>query len=459
MRRRVVVTGIGVITPLGNSVAEFWNQALAGTTAWSPVPEHWSHYGRANSTIWAPLPSRDYSPWGVSRIDATQLDRGEQIALACARQALDDAGISYELEDEKKNTFGLTRVDPESFGVFIGTGIGGATSLCAAVVHHVAYPAVTALASLHKDLAHDGADAHVVTRLESIRAALRVPTRFNPFSVPMAMPNGLSAIIGIRYGLHGRNATNAGACAAGTIAIGHALRAIRSGEMPVALAGGVEYLGDDWGGIFHAFDVVQTLVRAGDDPASANRPFDEKRSGFLFAEGGGAVLVLEELEHARPPAATIVAEVTGYGETFDAHSVMMLEPSGVHMEKMVHQALGDAGVTAADIDYVNAHGTSTVLNDETESAMLGRVFGNRPLVNSTKGLVGHTIGASGAIEAAVTALSLRDQTTHVCANLDAPINGLRYVRDPGPYPMARALSESFAFGGHNAALVLEAFRP
>jgi 3-oxoacyl-[acyl-carrier-protein] synthase II len=459
MRRRVVITGIGIISPLGHSVEEFWNQALAGATAWGPVPEHWVNYGRTNSTIWAPLPSRDFTPWGISSVETGQLDRAEQIAIACSRQALDQAGIAYQLKNEKKNTNVVTNVDPAACGVFIGTGIGGASSLCAAIINHVAAPASMALASLRRSLPADDGGAHLATSLESIRSGLRAPARYNPFCVSMSMPNGVSAVVGIKFGLHGRNATNAGACAAGTIAIGNGLRAVQSGELSIALAGGVEYLGDEWGGVFRAFDIVQTLVRAGEDPASANRPFDEKRSGFLFGEGGGAVLVLEELEHARRRSAQVIAEVTGYGETFDAHSVMMLDPSGVQLERMLALALGDAGRMATDIDYINTHGTSTVLNDETESAMLARVFGNRPLVNSTKGLIGHTIGASGAIEAAVTALSLRDQTTHVCANLEAPINGLRYVREPGQYPMDCAVSESFAFGGHNAALVLEAFRP
>ena len=281
----------------------------------------------------------------------------------------------------------------------------------------------------------------------------------NPFSVAMAMPNGTAAVLGIRYGIRGRNAVNAGACAAGTIAVGHALRAIQSGEVNFALAGGVEYLVDPLGGAFRSFDVVQALVRAGDTPARANRPFDAARSGFLFAEGGGAVLVVEEREHALRRNAPIVAELAGYAETFDAYSVMMPEPSGVQVERMIRMALADAGMEPADIDYVNAHGTGTVVNDALEATVLNRVFGERPLVNSTKGLIGHTIGASGAIEAAVAALSIRDQTTHPCANLDNPIPGLRYVRESGPFPIRAALSESFAFGGHNAAVVLKAHCP
>lgn len=459
MRHRAVVTGIGLVTPVGTGVAEFWSRALAGSAACAPLPEHWRLYYQPVSTVWAPLPSRDFSSFDISRIEASQLDPTEQIGLACARQALDSAGLGYELRDAKKNTFAVSGVDPSGFGVFMGTGVGGATTLLSTAIAHVGIPLQAGLDHLHRRLAGDGASPEALADLEALRSGLRIPARFDTFAVPRAMPNGCSAVVGIKYGLLGRNATCAGACAAGTIAIGQALRAVQSGEMTLALAGGVEYLADDWGGVFRGFDVVRTLVRAGDDPARANRPFDARRSGFLFAEGGGGVLVVEELEHARRRGAPVIAEILGYGETFDAHSVMMMEPSGTHIERMVRQALDDAEVAPSEIDYVNAHGTGTLLNDETESAMLRRVFGERPLVNSTKGLIGHTIGAAGAIEAAVTALSLRDQTTHPCVNLEEPIGGLRYVREQGRFPISCALSESFAFGGHNAALVMRALRP
>lgn len=449
--RRAVVTGIGLVTPIGSGVAEFWQNALAGEAACAPIPEHWRRYFRPASTIWAPLPSRDFSAHGVTRIEASQLDKSEQIALACAQQALDAAGIRYELRDARKNTYALRDVDATGVGVLIGTGIGGATSLVAATGSHVGLPVLSELAELQ---GRDGTPPETAAALEALRSGIRVGPRFEPFAAPMSMPNGSSAVVGIRYGLYGRNTTYAGACASGTIAIGNALRAVQSGEMKVALAGGVEYLGDAWGGIFRAFDIVKTLVRAGLDPRKANRPFDTGRSGFLFAEGGGAVLVVEELEHALARQAPVIAEISGYAETFDAHNMVMMEPSGRHAERMLRLALEDAGVEPAEVDLVNAHGTGTVLNDATESALLERVFGARPLVHSTKALCGHTIGASGAIEAAVLALSIRDQTTHACVNLEQPVNGLRYVRAPERFRIGCALSESFAFGGHNAALVL-----
>ena len=437
--RRVVVTGIGVVTPLAVGVAEFWRRALAGESVCEPLPAHWSTYYRPRSTVWAPLPSRDFAAQGISRVDAAQLDRSEQIAVVCAREALEAAGIAVRVKDVKKGTFTLEGVGPGGAGVFMGTGIGGATSLMANVANHVG----TSLLARHP------------AEAAAFGAHLRAPPRFNPFAVTMTMPNGPGAVVGIRFGLHGRNTTCAAACASGTVAIGHALRAVRSGEMQLALAGGVEYLADEYGGLFRAFDAVRTLASGEGDPAVSNRPFDAGRSGFLFAEGGGAVLVIEELGHALRRGAPVIAELAGYGETFDAHSVMMIEPSGAQLERMIALALADAGVAPGEVDYVNAHGTGTLLNDETEAALLGRVFGDRPLVNSTKSLIGHTIGASGAIEAAVAALSIRDQTTHPSANLERPIGALRYVREPGPARIDCALSESFAFGGHNAALVLK----
>ena len=459
MSRRAVITGIGVVTPLGVGVAEFWRRALAGQSVCAPIPEHWAAYHRFHSNVWAPLPARDFAAQGVSRVEAAQLDRGEQIAVVCAREALEAAGIALRVKDGKKGTFALEGVDSEEAGVFIGTGIGGATSLTANFLNHVGAPLLAGLADLGRRCAGEGGDSQLPAALAALGAGLRAPSRFNPFAVAMAMPNGPAAVVGIRFGLHGRNTGCAAACAAGTVAIGEALRAIRSGEMPLALAGGVEYAGDEQGSFFRAFDVVRTLARAEGDPARANRPFDAARNGFLFAEGGGAVLVVEELGHAQRRGAPVIAEIAGYGETFDAHSVMMMDPSGAQMERMIALALADAGVAAAEVDYVNAHGTGTLLNDETESTLLRRIFGDRPLVNSTKSLIGHTIAASGAIEAAVAALSIRDQATHPSANLENPINGLRYAREPGPASIGCALSESFAFGGHNAALILRRYTP
>lgn len=460
MKKRAVITGIGVISPIGLGTDAFWSAALAGKCACAPIPEIWRHFQKPLSTIWAPLPSCDFEPFGVGRIEASQMDKTQQIALACAGQAIAAAAIQCDVKDERKRMWTLRGIDADSAGIFMGTGMGGANAFSTMSVTHSMQPLFPTIGTVGRSEPGTPVPGITPDKLDAIRALGKaIPERFNPFTVAMSMPNGSGAVIGIRYGLHGRNETSAGACAAGTIAVGRALRAVQTGDVSLALAGGVEYLSDSLGGSFRSFDIVQALVRAGDNPAKANRPFDAARSGFLFAEGGGAVLVIEELEHALRRNAPIIAELAGCAETFDGHSVMIPEPSGTQVERMIRTAVSDAGMKPEHIDYVNAHGTSTPLNDALEAAVLQRIFGDRPLVNSTKGLIGHTIGASGAIEAAVTALSIRHQTTHICANLETPIPGLRYVRAPGPYTIRCALSESFAFGGHNAAVVMKAFEP
>jgi 3-oxoacyl-[acyl-carrier-protein] synthase II len=232
---------------------------------------------------------------------------------------------------------------------------------------------------------------------------------------------------------------------------------VRDGHVDVAVSGGSEYLADDHGAIFRGFDVAGTLTRDYVDPELANRPFDEKRSGFLYSQGGAAVLVIEELEHARRRGATIMAELIGFAETFDAYSMMSLAPGGEQIERMIRAALADAKLLPRDVDYINAHGTGTKNNDQTEAEVIDRAFGKSVRVNSTKSLLGHTIGASGAIEALVTALSLRDGTTHICKNLDTPVLDLNFVRNVERFHPRVGLSQSFAFGGHNAAVVLRRF--
>jgi 3-oxoacyl-[acyl-carrier-protein] synthase II len=285
-------------------------------------------------------------------------------------------------------------------------------------------------------------------------AKMLCPRRSNPFGVAMTMPNACSGNLGIKFKLLGSNNTFCAACASGTVAIGYAFKAVRSGELDLALAGGVEYLYDDYGATFSGFDTVRALAGNNEDPEKANRPFDKDRSGFLFSEGGGAVLVIEELEHARRRGARIYAEILGYAETCDGYNIMMMESSGYNIARMITQALADAGVSEKEVDYINSHGTGTVLNDETETRVIETVFGKKVLINSTKSLIGHTLGASGAIEAVVTTLSIYHKTTHPCRNLDNPMRDLNFVTKVASYPIRRAISQSFGFGGHNAVLVL-----
>lgn len=436
MKRRVVISGIGVVAPNGATTETFWQASLSGVASVAAIPAHWLEYAEYASTLWAPLPAVDFARFRISRIEQMQHDQIALLAMAAAEQALAMAGIAPALRDEKKNTYSLPFPDPARGGVSMGTGVGGIVSFSHNQNHHLQAPL-----------------APFVTP-EAKQRLLRYPARFHPFAVSMTMPNSASAALGIRYGLTGPNNTFCTACAAGLVAIGHAYSAIADGALDFALCGGSEHLDEGFGGIFRAFDIARTLVRDCTNPAAANRPFDKRRSGFLLAEGGCAVLFLEELEAARRRGCAPLAEIKSFAESFDAYSLMALDPSGAAVYRMIARACRDAGVDTKDIDYINAHATGTPLNDDVESAIIERIFGDKPLVNATKSLTGHAIGASGAIEAAVTALSINHKTTHACKNLDDPVRPLNFVRSPASFPISTALTHSFAFGGHNAALVL-----
>ncbi|MBD3241787.1 MAG: hypothetical protein GF331_14450 [Chitinivibrionales bacterium] len=458
MSRRVAVTGIGVIAPTGADTDSFWSSCLRGETRVAGIPAHWRRYAEFASPVWAPLPDIDFGRYGISRIERMQLDKATMLALSASRQALDAAGFVCRVKDEKKGTCSVESLDPQRAGVFMGTGVGGLTSLIAAEANHVFTPLKSSLQQMRQAGAEagDAAAGPIGDIADGMSDMMIMPPRFNPFIVSMIMPNACSAATGIKYSLHGPNTSYCCACAAGTVALGQAFRAVRAGGIDMALAGGVEYLADDFGGIFRGFDIAKTLVRGELPPERINRPFDTRRSGFLFSEGGAAVLILEALDTALARGAEPIAEIRGYAETFDGHNIMMLDPRATQITRVIREALADASVGGDDIDYVNAHATGTTLNDQVESGVLAELFGDRPLVNATKSLIGHTIGAAGAIEAAVTALSIRDQTTHVCRNLEEPIADLSFVRSVEQRPIRTALTHSFAFGGHNAALVLSA---
>jgi len=448
--RRVAITGIGIVCPLGLSAGETWKAALAGTGAVADIPDHWWRYTDFNSTLWAPLPEFDFSDHGFSRPEQIQADQAGMLGIMAVREALEDAGLECSLDSARKRTWRIDPLDPERTGVFAGTGVGGINSLLTSHNHHINYRNRERLRK-----AVDSMDEQSAAAVQAVVDGMQIPRRFNPMVVPMTMPNACSSTIGIRYSLHGINNTFTGACAAGTIALGNAAQAIRNGTLDVVLSGGAEFMGDECGAVFHAFDAAGALVQNCDDADRANRPFDKERSGFLFGEGGAAFMVLEELGAAQARGARIYAEIAGYGETFDAHSQIMIEPGGEQIRRCLEKVLDDAGLESGDIDYVNTHGTGTRLNDEVESRILAEVFGDKVAVNSTKSLIGHAMGASGAIETAITALSIHHQTTHPCRNLDDPVNGLNFVTASEPLKIDAALSESFAFGGHNSALVLK----
>lgn len=451
MSRRVAVTGIGVVTSLGLSTSEFWSGCLEGRTAVASIPENWRAFADYHSTIWSPLPPLDADSLGASRVEFGQNDPVSLMAAQAAREALSESGLDLEEKNKRARTSFVAGVDPARAGVFMGTGVGGATTF---LKNHSFQTLARQKQRLHE--IRDSLDGDSRARqIDEILARLVIGPRFNPFVVSMLMPNAVSSLLGLKFTFTGPNVTYAIACASGTVAIGNAFQAVRSGEIDLALAGGSEFLDDHYGSIFLGFDIAGALVRDCDDPDRANRPFDERRSGFLFSQGGAAVLLLEEWDRAIGRGARVLAEVAGYGESFDAHSMMQIDPDGVEIERMIRMALTDAGVEPGDVQYVNAHGTGTLANDPTEAGVIKRVFSPGVLVNSTKSMIGHTIGASGALEAAVTALSLKYQTTHVCRNLENPVADLNFVRTVEPREISAAFTQSFAFGGHNAGLVLK----
>ena len=453
MSRRVVITGAGVISSIGVGADEFWRHCLEARSTVAQIPPQWKNYASFRSQLWSPLPDLDTGPFAITRADRLQLDPMAVLAVRATREALERAGFTLAEAPGNARAFILPELDATRTGVYLGNGIGGMSSF----LHNHAHQLFQRARATLKAYAEESTPAADREMLDGVVALMAHGPRFHPFVASMYMPNAGSAAVGIKFSITGPNVNYCVACAAGTVAIGHAYRAVREGQVDVALTGGCEYLYDEHGHNFRAFDVASTLVGDCEDPETANRPFDTKRSGFLFSQGGAAVLVLEELEHARRRGAPILAEIVGYAETFDAYSMMSMPAGGEQVERMMRLALADAGVGAEEVDYLNAHGTGTEINDRVEAETIDRVFGRRVLVNTTKSLLGHTIGASGAIEALVTALSLQHGTTHVCKNLENPVRELNFVRKVEAHDLRVGLTQSFAFGGHNAALVLRRY--
>ena len=408
MRERVAVTGLGAVTPLGNDVATMWEGLVAGRSGVGPVTSF--DASDLEVRIAAEVKGFDAEALFGRRV-ARRNDRFSLLALEATRQALDDAGLSLEGE--------ATR----AAGSLIGTAIGGIVSLLQG----------------YDDLKEAG------------------PRRVSPFMTPMMMPNAASATVAITYGLRGPCFTVASACATGTNALGEAAEMIRRGRVNVMISGGSE-------AVIHAlslsaFERMGAVSTRNDEPERASRPFDATRDGFVMGEGAG-VCVLENLEHARRRGARIHAELIGYGSTADAFHITAPDEEGRGAAEAMRAALKDAGLPPEAVDYINAHGTSTQLNDRTETKAIRAVFGphaDRLAVSSTKSMLGHLMGAAGAVEAIVTVRSLETGWVHPTINyahpdpecdLDYVPEGARRL-DP-----VVALSNSFGFGGHNACLIL-----
>jgi 3-oxoacyl-[acyl-carrier-protein] synthase II len=408
-RRRVVITGVGMLSPLGNDVDSSWRGLLAGESGVREI----TLFDHTEYPVHFAGELKDFDPtnW-IDRKAARRMDRFAQMVLAAARQAQADSGLDVS-------------VDPERVGASIATGIGGLRSF---------------------------QDCYDVLKE-------RGPDRVNPFSIPCIIPNMGAGWVSIELGTKGPLMSQCTACAAANMAIGDALDEIRLGRVDAMFAGGTEAPITKVG--IAGFDAMRALSRRNDDPQRASRPFDNARDGLVMGEAAG-VLVLEELEYARRRGARIYAELLGYGMSADASHMTEPDPTGASPARSMKMAIEDAHVLPEEIGYVNAHATSTPLGDSAETRVLkialGEEHARRTPISSTKGATGHTFGAAGAIEAIFTTLALRDRVLPPTINYDEadPDCDLDYIpNEARPAPdLEVAASNSFGFGGHNATIVL-----
>jgi 3-oxoacyl-[acyl-carrier-protein] synthase II len=414
--RRIVITGMGMVTALGNDVATTWEGLVAGRPGIRTIESF--DPSRLTSQIAGEVRGFDSSRV-LDRKDQRRTDRYIQFGLVAAREAMDQAGLPDRLEGELA----------ERTGAILGTGLGGVGTLI------------------------DGITIN----------ALRGPDRMSPFFVPMGIPNVGSGQVAINFGMTGPNYATVSACATGGHAIGEASEIIRRGDADMMVAGGAE------AGIYEAliggFCAMRALSTRNDDPAGASRPFDTGRDGFVCGEGAG-VVVLETLEHATDRGATPLAELVGYGATADASHITLPAPGGIGAVRAARRALEKAGLTPADVDHVNAHATSTPEGDKAELAAIKTIFGDdagRVAITANKSMIGHTLGAAGAIEAIASVLAIRDGCVPPTINLrdpDPAAEGLDLTPNRAQSrDIAVVLSNSFGFGGQNTALVISRFDP
>jgi 3-oxoacyl-[acyl-carrier-protein] synthase II len=411
--RRVAITGIGALTPIGSGVEGLWDGLRRRRSAVRRIERFDPTAFRTH--IAAEVDGFEPTDW-MDRNRARRTERYAQFSIAASRQALEDAGIDPSAED------------PDRSAVLMGSALGG-----------VAY----------------GENQFTAYVQRGVRAV-------DPMLALAVFNGAASCNVAIEFGFTGLNSTNGMSCASGAIALGDAWRAIRSGEADLALAGGIETPLAPL--CFGAFAIIRAMSTRNDDPATASRPFDAGRDGFVMGEGA-AVLVLEEMERARARGARIYCELMGYGTSNDAHHMTAPRPDGAQAARAMRDALRTAGVRPEEVDVVNAHGSSTPLNDSTESAIVRTVLGehaDRVRVSGTKGYHGHCLGATGAIEAAISALSIQRGWVPPTLNLETPGEGcdLGYVTGGGAeMSVRRVISNSFGFGGINAALVLGSPEP
>ena len=414
MANRVVMTGIGVITPIGTGRDTFWQALLAGKNGIERI----SRFDASDYGAQIAGEVRDFDPAAyIDKKEAKRMDRYAQFALAASAMAVEDAALDLEKENR------------ERIGTYIGSGIGG-------------------IETMH-------------TQYEKLFS--KGPRLISPFFIPMMIANMAAAHTAIAFRLHGPSSCNVTACATGTNCIGDAFRVLQAGAADVMLAGGTE-ASISQAAVAGFVSMKALCTDHNDDPSHASRPFCKGRSGFVMGEGAG-VVVLETLEHAKKRGAKIYAEVAGYGINSDAYHITSPAPHGEFQAKCMSLAIADAGLTPEDIDYVNAHGTSTHMNDLGETEACKTVFGTRAKevpVSSIKSMTGHLLGAAGGVEAIATALAVQNDMLPPTINFTEPDLeeglDLDYVPNQArPHTVRAAISNNFGFGGHNACLVLKKF--
>lgn len=411
-KRRVVITGVGAVTPLGNTAEEFWTGLLEGRSGIGPI----TRFDAADFPTRIAGELKGFDPLKyIDKKDDRKFDPFLKYAVACATMAVEDAALKTD------------RVDPTRFGVLVGSGIGGLETL--------------------------------LGNYEVLRT--KGPDRVSPFFIPMLIVNMASGVISMRLGAKGPNSSVVTACATGNHAIGDATKIIERGDADVMIAGGSEAIIIPL--TIAGFCQMKAMSTRNDDPTRASRPFDAERDGFVCGEGGGLV-VLESLEHARGREARVYAEVVGYGMTGDAHHMTAPDPEGDGAARSMAAALRDAGLAPSAVGYINAHGTSTPYNDKFETLAIKRVFGEHArklAVSSTKSMTGHLLGAAGGIEAIATAFALYHGVLPPTINYEKPDPDcdLDYIPNQArKQEVEIALSNAFGFGGTNATLAFKKYR-
>lgn len=410
MSRRVVVTGLGAVTPIGNNVDDFWTSVRAGKIGF----DHITKFDTTDYKCHIAAELKDFNPQDfMDRKAAKRMEPFSQYAVAAAKQAIDDSGLDIEKED------------PYMVGCAIGSGVGSLQAM----------------------------------ERETQKLYEKGPNRVNPLLVPLMICNMAAGNVSIQFGLKGKSINDVTACATGTNTIGEAYRSIQYGEADVMVAGGTE------GSVcpigiagFTALTALSTV----DDPAKCSLPFDKNRSGFVMGEGAG-VVILEELEHAKARGAKIYAEVVGYGCSSDAYHITSPQEDGAGAARAMTNAMSDAGVTPADVKYINAHGTGTHHNDLFETRAIKLAFGDEAAnlkINSTKSMIGHLLGAAGAVEFITCVKEIQDGFIHKTVGYETPDEeiDLNYCKDSYEEPVEYALSNSLGFGGHNASILLKAYK-